>query len=284
MEKIIGDLIYDSDVDYSDVEEITGYIDCRGVDTRESFPNLTTIGGYIDCSGADTRVLFPNLTTVGGCIECSGADTRVLFPNLKTVGGNIYCRGADTRVLFPNLTTVGGYIECRGADTRVLFPKLIKTECGDFLSKQKIYSAFRRKDFLFYDGILSRVIDTKVLKSGVKVYRLEVVGKTSISYCIESDGVYSHGETIKEARESLLYKIGERDKSEYEGWTLDKRITKRQAIESYRVITGACEYGVCCFVEGQGKLKLKYSVREVIDLTKGQYGNMEYSAFFSKKR
>ena len=262
MEKIIGDLIYDSDVDYSDVEEITGSIDCSGADTKVLFPNLKTVGGYIDCRGADTRESFPNLTTVGGGIDCSGADTRESFPKL---------------------TTVGGGIDCGGADTRVLFPKLIKTECGDFLSKQKIYSAFRRKDFLFYDGILSRVIDTKVLKSGVKVYRLEVVGKTSISYCIESDGVYSHGETIKEARESLLYKIGERDKSEYEGWTLDKRITKRQAIESYRVITGACEYGVRCFVEGQGKLKLKYSVREIIGLTKGQYGNLEYEKFFKKQ-
>jgi hypothetical protein len=242
MERIIGDLNYTSNIDYSEVEEITGYLDCRGADTKASFPRLTTVGGGIDCLGSDTKASFPRLTTVGGGIDCLGSDTKVLFPKLK------------------------------------------KKYAGSAKAMLRINTAFKRKNFLFYDVILSKVIDTKVLKGGVKVYRLVVVGKTNISYCIESDGVYSHGETIKDARESLLYKVGERDKSAYEGWILDTKITKRQAIESYRVITGACEYGVRCFVEGQGKLKSKYTVREVIELTKGQYGNAEYSAFFSKKR
>ena len=99
-------------------------------------------------------------------------------------------------------------------------------------------------------------------------------------YCIESDGTYSHGRTIKEAKESLLYKIKDRDKSKYSTWTMDTKITKRQAIESYRVITGACELGVRRFVNQHGKLKAKYTVSEVIKITKGQYGNREYEKFF----
>jgi hypothetical protein len=206
------------------------------------------------------------------------------YSEVEEITGYLDCRGADTKASFPKLTTVGGYIDCWGADTKVSFPKLKNKYAGSAKAMLRINTAFKRKNFLFYDGILSKVIDTKVLKGGVKVYRLVVVGKTNISYCIESDGVYSHGETIKDARDSLLYKVGERDKSVYEGWILDTKITKRQAIESYRVITGACEYGVRCFVEGQGKLKSKYTVREVIELTKGQYGNAEYFTFFSNKR
>ena len=103
-----------------------------------------------------------------------------------------------------------------------------------------------------------------------------------MSYAIEIDGVFSHGDTIKEAKESLLYKISSRDKTAYESWTLDKKITKREAIESYRVITGACESGVRHFVESIGKTKRRYTVQEIIDITKGQYGNDAYVRFFVK--
>jgi len=217
MRKIIGNVNYNQSVDYSEVVEITGSLDCSGADTKSSFPKLTTVGGYLDCSGADTKSSFP---------------------------------------------------------------KLKKTNSGNLLAKSKVSTAFRRKGFLFADSILTKIIESKVSKGGAKIHRVVVVGQAEESYCIEADGTYSHGDTIKEARESLLYKIGERDKSAYEGWTLDKKITKRQAIESYRVITGACEAGVRGFVERQGKLKAKYTVSEVIKITKGQYGNREYAKFF----
>ena len=79
-----------------------------------------------------------------------------------------------------------------------------------------------------------------------------------------------------------MYKIGDRDKSDYERWNLDKVITKRDAIESYRVITGACESGVRHFVESVGNTKARYTVKEVINLTKGQYGHEEYKNFFGR--
>lgn len=41
----------------------------------------------------------------------------------------------------------------------------------------------------------------------------------------DGEGRYAHGETIKEARESLIYKIKNRDKSEYESLTLDSKVT-----------------------------------------------------------
>ena len=60
-------------------------------------------------------------------------------------------------------------------------------------------------------------------------------------------------------------------------------ITKKQAIDSYRVITGACEAGVRNFVQSVGKIKSHYTLSEVIALTKGQYGHSEYRNFFIKE-
>ena len=292
----------DTSASFPKLTTVGGYLDCSGADTRALFPKLTTVGGDLYCSGADTSASFPKLTTVGGDLYCRGADTRASFPQLTTVGGHLYCSGADTRASFPQLTTVGGTLYCRGAgtsasfpklptvggtlycsgaDTSASFPQLKKTEVGSATAQTSVERAFRRKGFLFTDGILARLEKARELKDGTRVHRVVVVGKTQTSYCIEVDGTYSHGETMKEARESLLYKIGERDKSKYEGWELDRKITKREAIESYRVITGACESGVRHFVETQGKLKRRYTVREVIEITRGQYGNEEYAKFFA---
>lgn len=183
---------------------------------------------------------------------------------------------------YSGVEEITGWLNCYGADTKASFPKLTKRECGDAVARARVGRAFRHKGFLFADGILSEIVSTRDLRGGAKVHIIRVVGKTKVTYCIESDGTYSHGDTIKEARESLLYKVGQRDKSVYAGWKLDRKITGKEAVESYRVITGACEAGVRSFVTAHlGKLKARYTVKEVIDLTRGQYGNQVYEEFFT---
>ena len=125
------------------------------------------------------------------------------------------------------------------------------------------------------DGIFCEVI--RKLKSCLKV---KVGLKTQ--YIVEANGVYSHGDTVKEAKADLIYKIGSRDKSEYEGMTLDTVLSRAEAIKMYRVITGACQAGTKAFVSGLEKVKRKYSIAEIIELTKGQYGNEILFEFFNK--
>lgn len=131
------------------------------------------------------------------------------------------------------------------------------------------FNCFLNLGFLWADNILARIISKKK-----NVYKIQIVGKTKISYCIEVDGVYSHGETIKQAKESLIYKISNRDTSQYEDYTLDTVVTYEEAIKMYRTITGACEQGTKHFCTSilEDK-KDKYTVKECIELTKGQYGN-----------
>lgn len=136
----------------------------------------------------------------------------------------------------------------------------------------------RIKEIKIVDGI-----PTLILNKKGNYYKVWVIGSRQESYLIEENGVYSHGSTLKEARESLIYKIGDRDTSKYRKYNLDTIVSKIEAIKMYRCITGACEYGAKNFVESQKTRKKKFTVKEIINLTKGQYGHSEFKDFFNNK-
>ena len=48
----------------------------------------------------------------------------------------------------------------------------------------------------------------------------------------------------------------------------------------YRIITGACQQGTERFVKSLGELKEFYTVQEMIEITKGQYGWERLRDFF----
>ena len=69
--------------------------------------------------------------------------------------------------------------------------------------------------------------------------------------------------------------------TKYNDFTKATNVTLKEAIEMYRVIAGACEGGTRYFVENilQDK-KEKYTVQEVINLTRGQYNHEKLVEFF----
>jgi len=89
----------------------------------------------------------------------------------------------------------------------------------------------------------------------------------------DNNGKYAHGETIKEAKESLIYKITSRDTSRYAGMSQDTKMSFPELVEMYRSITGACAAGTKSFVDQFNIEKKEYTIREVIKLTYGQYGH-----------
>ena len=125
------------------------------------------------------------------------------------------------------------------------------------------------------DGILSEVIEHKK-----NVYRVKNHGETEITYLVQDGDVYSHGKTLKEAKESLIYKLSNRDTSQYKDYTLDTKVTKKEAIQMYRAITGACEQGTRMFVEGLSTVPRNLTVKKIIELTEGRYGNDKFRKFF----
>ena len=127
------------------------------------------------------------------------------------------------------------------------------------------------------DGILSEIILQRK-----NVYKVKNYGKDEITYLVQDGDVYSHGKTLKEAKESLIYKLSNRDTSQYKDYTLDTKVTKKEAIQMYRAITGACEQGTKMFVESLDKAPKSLTIKRIIGLTKGQYGNDTFRRFFGE--
>ena len=128
------------------------------------------------------------------------------------------------------------------------------------------------------DGIISIIINKHK-----NVYKVHNLGSNKKSYIIQDGDIYSHGDTIKEAKDGLLYKISNRDSSKYSEFTKNTKLTLKEAIEMYRVITGACEGGTRYFVENiLTDKKEKYTVEEVLNLTQGQYNHEKLVEFFNK--
>ena len=173
----------------------------------------------------------------------------------------------------PDNLTVGGDLDLRGTqitDTSMVNRKLKVNMVDKLWSKSK---------FINVDGIFAE----KVNHHG-NVWEVKKINGTKSFYIVtDGSGKYAHGDTIQEAKKNLVYKISNRDKSEYESLTLDSVLSFEEAIECYRVITGACSFGTKDFVENYlTDKKDKYTIKEVIELTKGRYGNEVFKDFFKR--
>ncbi len=234
------------------------------------FPSIKTVGGTVDVW---ENVEFPALKTVVGSIDVWD---KAELPALKIVGGSV---NVWANAELPALTTVGGFVSER-YNAVMKSPKEmefdvpgVEDEC-----RRELMREFETEGYLFADGILSEIVSHHG-----NVWRVVVCGETEVSYVVSNGEAYSHGKTIKEARDGLIYKIGSRDTSKFKTWTLDRVVSKAEAIEAYRVITGACEAGVRQWVE-RHKTPDQVTVKEIIDLTKNAYGNKEFEMFFRAEK
>ena len=139
-----------------------------------------------------------------------------------------------------------------------------------------LLSSFAAAGFSFADGVLARIVSQRG-----PVSRVIICGRTDISYLVTDGEAFSHGKTLAEARDSLMFKIGNRDTTEFKSWTLEKTVSKRDAIRAYRNITGACEGGVRAWMQNR-QTPDSVTVSEIIRLTEGAYGAEQFKDFFSK--
>ncbi|MFR9500665.1 MAG: hypothetical protein SNH18_09510, partial [Rikenellaceae bacterium] len=204
------------------------------------------------------------------CKEARINKNKFIADNLQ-VGGPLDLRGTQITALPDNLQ-VGGSLYLQygrswyiGADIHL-----------DHLKNRIFVSA---------DGgwIIADGIKTEIISHHSNVYRVRKIAHREIEYLI-TDGVgnWSHGETIEEAREDLLYKITDRKKSDYEGLTAESELAHGDAVKCYRVITGACSAGMKHFLKavlGDRKQEI-YTIAEIAKLTEGQYGHSSFVSFF----
>ena len=145
----------------------------------------------------------------------------------------------------------------------------VKTEQvdGERIKEDTFYTLYNHEftEVQIIDGIKTIILNRK--KNVIKGLSLNGLNPC---FVVEKDGIFSHGGTIKEAKDSLLYKISNRDTSMYKDYMLNTKVKFEEAVKMYRCITGACEAGTRYFVENVLTNKKKsYTVQEIIDATQG---------------
>ena len=134
--------------------------------------------------------------------------------------------------------------------------------------------------YIDVDGIFGKIVEQKG-----NVYHIRFKNRKYIIYIVtDGEGHWAHGVTLEDAKDDLLYKITDRNKSDYENLTLDSELSFEDAIMCYRVITGACSFGTRDFIKNRlgNNKKDKYTIKEIIELTEGEYGNTTFKNFFCK--
>ena len=139
-------------------------------------------------------------------------------------------------------------------------------------------------DRKYYEAIIADGILSEIIKQKGNVYKVKNHGQNKITYLVKDGDIYSHGKTLQEAKNSLIYKISNRDTSKYEEYDLSTKVSKKEAIQMYRCITGACGQGTKMFVESLENVPESLTVGEIIDITKGQYGNDKLKEFFGRSK
>ena len=202
----------------------------------------------------------------GGSLDLEGCTGITALPEGLTVGGSLYLRGTGITAL-PEGLTVGGSLYLRG--TGITNPgDYKKLKNGDYVAGK----------YLYCDNMLIHVKRKK--KIGEYTY---FIGKIKGINVIFDGEHYAHCKTFKDGICDLEFKRAqERGADQYKGMDLDTFVTLEEAKTMYRIITGACKLGTENFVKNQRELKDKYTIRELIDITEGQYRSDVFKRFFKK--
>ena len=239
---------------------VGGWVDLRNTPIT-SLPEGLTVGGYLDLSGTPITSL-PEGLTVGGSLYLSGTSITSL-PEGLTVGGALALRNTPITAL-PEGLTVGGALYLRG--TGITVPANYKK------LKNGMYVPGK---YLYADNVLTHVKNARE-KDGYTFYEGKIPGRNVVF-----DGKnYAHCKTFREGLEDLAFKSAkDRGAEQYKSLALDSEIPLEEAKTMYRVITGACRAGTERFLSTITP-KEKYTVREIIEITEGQYGAERFKAFF----
>lgn len=179
-----------------------------------------------------------------------------------TVGGSLNLRSLTSLPEGASLT-VGGSLYLRGGSVKCGYKKLSN---GDYVPGEYLYA----------DGILTHVKRDK--RIGAYTY---YVGKIP-GHDVISDGThYAHCGSVRDGISELAFKTAkDRGAEQYRSVDIDDEIPTEDAMVMYRIITGACQQGTKWFVDSLPEVRDRYSVRQIIDMTRDQYGGDAFRRFF----
>ena len=258
------------DLRYSDVTSLPNGLAvegnlCLNYTPITSLPDNLTVGGWLDLRDTKITSLPDNLTVVGS-LGLSGTKITTLPDNL-TVGGSLGLSGTKITSLPSNLAVGGIIISDRDQIKNRGHYKLLQN--GDYVEGK----------YLFADGILAHVKRAK--KIGEYTF---YIGKIPGRNVVFDGEYYAHCKTFSDGVRDIEFKrASDRGAEQYRSLTLDSEVSKDEAITMYRVITGACQQGTESFVSSLRDTKDRYTVREIISITQGQYGSRSFTEFFERE-
>ena len=234
--------------------------------------------------------LGANVQKVKGGLKLIGnwKDSYNEFHNLFTeITGELYTSySVQHHGFLKNLTVLGELY----TSNSVQHPDFLKnlTTLGELNTYNSVQNSDFLKNvkrtfdlpFLYRDYILSIVHNTKVI-DGITIHKTNRIGYTNTEYVAIKGDLSAHANTLKLALIDLRFKESDRDTTWLEDKTLESILSFDDSVLAYRCITGACSGGVSHFLKSI-KEKQEYKIGEIIDLTKGEYGNKEFTSFFKK--
>ena len=301
--KDIAKKIYDGDIDARGSgitscegmpKEITCSLDLSGCTSLTTLPDNLSVIYSLYLRSCTSLTTLPDNLNVGGSLDFSGCIGLTTFSSNLTVYGSIYLIGCTGLTELPDNLSVGGWLDLYGCTSLTTLPDNLNvggllglTGCTSLTTLPdnlkvggNIYGdVYRWKDstWSFFDGV------QKEVKSVKKTKELTVYKMVDGTFCVYDGEHYSHGATLQEAKDDLIYKYSTRDLSKFESLKMDSVLTFAEAVELYRSVTGACSEGTRSFVESHGIDKSKsYTVAEIIERTNGQYNSQKLAEFFNK--
>jgi hypothetical protein len=191
--------------------------------------------------------------------------TKLVKGFSPTVGGDLFLN--SVKKLIKGFNPSVGYRLCMDsvADKDSISFTKINRDFIDF-----------KNGFVKCDGIFMEVDSHRG-----NVWIGHIVGrKDKIFLVTDGNNKYSHGETLKEAKEDLIFKVDGRRPDDFKYLTQESILKMSEAVIAYRVITGACGFGVKDYIKNRlPKEKKEFSMAEVVELTKNEYGGSKFSAF-----
>jgi hypothetical protein len=269
--------------------------------------NLTSLGLLYTTNSAQQPDFLKNLTTLDGLNTSYSLQHPDFLKNLSSLGELDTSNSVQHPDFLKNLSVLG----MLDTSNSVQHPDFLKNlsslgvlytsnsvQHPDFLknltSLGKLYTYMSAQDsdflknvkrtfelpFLYKDNILSFVHSTKVI-DGITIHKTNRIGYTESEYVAIKGELSAHADTLKLALIDLRFKESNRDTSWLEDKTLESILSFEDSVLAYRCITGACSGGVSHFLKTIKEQK-EYKISEIIELTKNEYRNKEFTSFFNK--
>jgi uncharacterized protein YciI len=248
--------------------------------------NLTTLGELYTFNTVQHPDFLKNLSSLGELATSKSVQHPDFLKNLTSLGKLYTYKSVQHPDFLKNLTSLGLLYTSNSGQ----HPDFLKnlSSLGELYTSYSVqHSDFLKNvkrtfdlPFLYKDTILSFVHSTKVI-DGITIHKTNRIGYNATEYVAVKGELSAHADTLKLALIDLRFKESDRNTTWLEDKTLESILSFEDSVLAYRCITGACSGGVSHFLKSI-KEKQEYKIGEIIDLTKGEYGNTVFTSFFKK--